>query len=171
MCRYATTLVMKLAYGHQIMSDDDEYIKIAENFSYAFGKSGSPGTTPPDFMPFCRFSGSCAMPEADICLVRHIPAWVPGAWWSKHGRAWRFAIHDILNIPFDRVRKQMVSSWLTVIPYHRRGDTGSLSEYRKMGRLSHHSWLHIWRRSRRKEWQPQTTWTISKGQQEQFMQV
>jgi hypothetical protein len=56
--RYATTLVMKLAYGHQILSDDDEYIKIGENFSNAFGKSGSPGTTPPDFMPFCAFSAT-----------------------------------------------------------------------------------------------------------------
>jgi hypothetical protein len=77
------------------------------------------------------------MPTTNICLVRHIPAWVPGAWWSKHGRAWRFAIHDILNIPFDQVRKQMVSFRLTVTPGPRRNDTGSLYECRKMGRPSH----------------------------------
>jgi hypothetical protein len=53
--RYATTLVMKLAYGHQVLSDDDEYIKMGENFSSAFGKSGSPGTTPPDFLPLRTF--------------------------------------------------------------------------------------------------------------------
>jgi hypothetical protein len=51
--RYATTLVMKIAYGHQILSDDDEYIKIADIFASAIAGSGSPGTTPPDVMPIC----------------------------------------------------------------------------------------------------------------------
>jgi hypothetical protein len=32
------------------------------------------------------------------------------AWWSKFGRDWRFAFDDMFNIPFDGVRKQMVSA-------------------------------------------------------------
>ena len=55
--RYATTLIMKLAYGHQILSDDDDYIKIAENTSRCVARSGAAGATPPDFMPIRAFSG------------------------------------------------------------------------------------------------------------------
>ena len=42
---------MKITYGHQIVSDDDEYVKIADVCSTAIARSGSPGTTPPDVMP------------------------------------------------------------------------------------------------------------------------
>jgi hypothetical protein len=53
--RYSTALVINIAYGHQILSDDDEYIKIAENSSEAIARAGSAGTTPPDLLPICEF--------------------------------------------------------------------------------------------------------------------
>ena len=102
---------MKMAYGHQIRSDDDDYIKIAENTSRCMARSGAAGATPPDFMPIRALSAcSVNMLTTDVHVhqVRHIPAWVPGAWWSKYGRDWRFAMQDLFNIPFDRVKKQMV---------------------------------------------------------------
>jgi hypothetical protein len=46
---------MKIAYGYQILSDDDEYIRMAENASLAVAGSGIPGTTPPDLLPICAF--------------------------------------------------------------------------------------------------------------------
>jgi hypothetical protein len=55
MKRYTTTLIMKIAYGYQILSDDDEYIRMAENTSLAVARSGIPGTTPPDLLPFCAY--------------------------------------------------------------------------------------------------------------------
>jgi hypothetical protein len=108
--RYATTLVIKIAYGHQILSDDDEYIKISEANSQAVSRSGAPGTTPPDFMPICTKTAATPGQYTSLTIlqVRHVPAWVPGAWWSKYGRDWRFAMQDLFNIPFDRVRQQMV---------------------------------------------------------------
>jgi hypothetical protein len=33
---------------------------------------------------------------------------VPGAWWSKYAKRWRFAVQDIFNVGFDRVKEQMV---------------------------------------------------------------
>jgi hypothetical protein len=50
-----TALIMKIAYGYQILSDDDEYIRMAENNSLAVG---IPGTTPPVLLPFCAFFSS-----------------------------------------------------------------------------------------------------------------
>ena len=49
---------MKIAYGHQIESDDDEYIKLTENVSLAHVDAGDPGTAPVDFFPI-RTSVPC----------------------------------------------------------------------------------------------------------------
>ena len=54
--RFSTTLVMKIAYGYQIVSDDDDYIRIAENISIAGNRSGTPGMAPPDLIPIRMFS-------------------------------------------------------------------------------------------------------------------
>jgi hypothetical protein len=43
-----------------------------------------------------------------LLTVRHIPFWFPGAWWSRHGRHWQPTIKDILELPFESARKQMV---------------------------------------------------------------
>jgi hypothetical protein len=59
--RFAITLVMKLAYGHRILSDDDEYIKLAENASIALSSSGAPGMTPPDLLPICVFAAALVL--------------------------------------------------------------------------------------------------------------
>ena len=42
---------MKIAYGHEIERDDDEYIKMTENVSLAHVDAGDPGTAPVDFFP------------------------------------------------------------------------------------------------------------------------
>lgn len=51
--RFATAIVIKLAYGHQITSDKDEYIQIAEDSTRALHAGGVLGATPLDFFPFC----------------------------------------------------------------------------------------------------------------------
>jgi hypothetical protein len=50
--RFSTAIIMRVAYGHQITSDDDPYVKIAHDTGYALSNAGSPGSTPVDFIPF-----------------------------------------------------------------------------------------------------------------------
>jgi hypothetical protein len=52
--RFASALVMVVAYGHRIRSDDDEYMKMGVTFSAAIDECVSVGTTPPDLLPFCE---------------------------------------------------------------------------------------------------------------------
>ena len=49
--RFGAAVIMKIAYGHQIETDDDEYIKLTENVSLAHVDAGDPGTAPVDFFP------------------------------------------------------------------------------------------------------------------------
>ena len=47
---------MRITYGHQITSEEDPYVKIAERITYIVTNGGLPGTTPIDFFPFRRFT-------------------------------------------------------------------------------------------------------------------
>jgi hypothetical protein len=167
--RYSTTLVMKIAYGHQILSDDDEYIKIAEKSTEANARAGSAGMTPPDLLPFCEFPAYSirSILMTNDRTVRHIPAWVPGAWWSKFGRDWRFAVHDMFNIPFDRVREQMVCSHIQ----HEMCCLTWFAYHRTKGQHSHHTSPTIWPHWRLKEHQLRRISMTSGGQLGQSMQV
>lgn len=52
--RYSTSVSMRIAYGHQIRSDDDEYIKIGTEGANSFLVGGTPGATMIDLFPICE---------------------------------------------------------------------------------------------------------------------
>ena len=47
-------MVITGAYGHKVMSDDDELIKQMEHATHITTSVGSPGATPVDFFPICE---------------------------------------------------------------------------------------------------------------------
>lgn len=50
---------MKIAYGQEIETDNDEYIKMTENVSLAHVDAGDPGTALVDFFPIRESPCSC----------------------------------------------------------------------------------------------------------------
>lgn len=58
--RFATAIIIETAYGHQIVTDDDPYLKMAEDLcNYAV-----PALTPPEgsaveALPFCKVHDTC----------------------------------------------------------------------------------------------------------------
>ena len=46
MRRFTTAIVMKIAYGHDIVSDDDHYLKLTDEIGSAVNNSGPVGNTP-----------------------------------------------------------------------------------------------------------------------------
>jgi hypothetical protein len=103
---------MRVAYGHQITSDDDPYVKIAQDTGYALSNGGSPGSTPVDFFPFRAYSLKCWYIDRLLtCLptaVRYFPSWFPGAFYAGFAKDNKFAIEALHNYPFEEVSKQMV---------------------------------------------------------------
>ena|SRR5271170_5284098 len=51
---FSTAIIMRIAYGHRVVSDDDQFIRLTNERGYAVSNSGSPGSTPVDFFPFCK---------------------------------------------------------------------------------------------------------------------
>lgn len=44
---------MRIAYGHQIVSEDDEFMTIVNDVAYALNNGGPPGATIVDYFPIC----------------------------------------------------------------------------------------------------------------------
>ncbi|KAF9456702.1 cytochrome P450 [Collybia nuda] len=89
--RFSTATIIRIAFGHQISSEDDPYVKIAEKVGYAISNSGSPGNTPVDFLPF----------------LRYFPSWFPGTHYAVLARKNRPFVDTLHDYPVEQVISQM----------------------------------------------------------------
>ncbi|EKM55769.1 uncharacterized protein PHACADRAFT_195821 [Phanerochaete carnosa HHB-10118-sp] len=64
--RYSTAITMEIAYGHRILSNDDEHLKAAERILDILLEASQPSLL--DVSP----------------LFENLPAWFPGAWFVKY---------------------------------------------------------------------------------------
>ncbi|KAJ8693265.1 hypothetical protein PTI98_010503 [Pleurotus ostreatus] len=55
LARFTTAVAIRIAYGHQIVSDDDEYIDILDTMGTAVRAGGLPGATAIDAFPICMY--------------------------------------------------------------------------------------------------------------------
>ncbi|GLB38520.1 putative cytochrome p450 [Lyophyllum shimeji] len=89
--RFSTAVIVEIAYGHQIVSDDDPYVKIAEDVCEATANSGPPGGTPVDIFPF----------------LRHFPSWFPGAYYAGYARKTWHLVRKLYDFPTECVTAEM----------------------------------------------------------------
>ncbi len=101
---------MRIAYGHQILSDDDPYVDIAKGSGHALSHCGPPGNTPVDLFPF-RMCSPLYPNTAQLThfVVQYFPSWFPGAFFAGRAREFKVAIRRMHDYPYDEVRKEMVS--------------------------------------------------------------
>ncbi|KAJ8519138.1 hypothetical protein ONZ45_g3868 [Pleurotus djamor] len=66
--RFSTAIAMRIAYGHQIVSDNDEYIKLSNAHISSMSESGNPGANPVDFFPFA--TSLPGFPERIVLMSR-----------------------------------------------------------------------------------------------------
>ena len=50
---FSTSIVSAIAYGYEVLSDDDPYLQLARESGYALSHCGPPGGTPVDLFPIC----------------------------------------------------------------------------------------------------------------------
>ncbi|RGP79472.1 hypothetical protein FLONG3_2433 [Fusarium longipes] len=82
--RFAVAIVLQVSYGKEVSSDDDPYIRIANDAMYATGNGGVPANSVVDLVPF----------------VRYLPDWLVNDWSLRFARQWRWAITKLHDIPF-----------------------------------------------------------------------
>ncbi|KNZ78681.1 O-methylsterigmatocystin oxidoreductase [Termitomyces sp. J132] len=91
--RFSTSIIMQVAYGHQIASDEDPYLQMTEHISHSLSNAGSPGNTPVDFFP----------------ILNYLPSWFPGAYYAGFARKQRSAIRKLHDYPFYDVKAQLAA--------------------------------------------------------------
>lgn len=90
--RAIASVTLDVAYGIQIKSMDDEYIRLILDGVEIFNMSKVPGAFWVDLAPF----------------LRHIPAWVPGAAAKKFSERYGPDVQRMRNQPFDMVKNGQV---------------------------------------------------------------
>ncbi|KAF8884133.1 cytochrome P450 [Infundibulicybe gibba] len=89
--RFAASIVIRIAYGHQISSDDDEYNVMSYNIASALDAAGPPGGTVVDFFPF----------------LQYLPSWFPGTHFANQARRFRKYVRDLHERPIEHIRQRM----------------------------------------------------------------
>ncbi|KAJ8520800.1 hypothetical protein ONZ45_g2406 [Pleurotus djamor] len=91
--RYATSVLLRIAYGHKILSDDDEILSLVHKLGSVQEQTGPPGGTALDLFPF----------------LRYFPSWFPGTHYANFARQWNWLVRDLHDVPFKHVTAQLAS--------------------------------------------------------------
>ncbi|EKM48707.1 uncharacterized protein PHACADRAFT_108423 [Phanerochaete carnosa HHB-10118-sp] len=91
--RFATAVIMEIAYGHKITSDDDPYVCMMEKTTSISTEAGN-SLTILDFFP----------------SLKYLPRWFPGNWFGRLAKDAAPFVQHMRNMPFERVRQQMASA-------------------------------------------------------------
>ncbi|KAJ2934553.1 hypothetical protein H1R20_g2525, partial [Candolleomyces eurysporus] len=83
--RYAAATILKITYGHEVHSVDDQFIHLAERAATLTIQSGSPAATLVDFFP----------------ALRHIPTWAPFSDFKKDALETRKAVEAMMDVPYE----------------------------------------------------------------------
>ena len=52
--RFASAVIMEIAYGHRIETDDDRYLTLSEQVNQAAAGAGDAGVSLVDLLPICK---------------------------------------------------------------------------------------------------------------------
>ncbi|KAJ7708771.1 cytochrome P450 [Mycena rosella] len=91
--RFAGAIVLKIAYGYQADDHNDPLVKLVDEAMDQFSEMTAPNAFAVDVFPFLRF----------------VPQWFPGASWKKKVGHYHKTLQNMLDTPYEWVKKQMAS--------------------------------------------------------------
>ncbi|KAJ8522796.1 hypothetical protein ONZ45_g689 [Pleurotus djamor] len=91
--RYTTAVALRVAYGHQVVSDDDDYLRLIKEAVTVTQVCGMPASTFLDYFPVFRF----------------FPSWFPGTHYANVARAGRPAVRRLIEEPYNWVTEKLAN--------------------------------------------------------------
>ncbi|KAJ7463862.1 cytochrome P450 [Mycena galericulata] len=91
--RSAAETILSAVYGIDIQPSDDTYIALACEALESLSAAGVPGKYLVDSLP----------------MLKHIPAWLPGARFKRDAKEWRKLAAAMRDVPFAETKRQMES--------------------------------------------------------------
>ncbi|KIM73756.1 hypothetical protein PILCRDRAFT_828807, partial [Piloderma croceum F 1598] len=90
--RATVAIIMMIAYGHEVRSLDDTYVKLADKAMESFSIATEPGAFLVDFLP----------------ALKYVPAWFPGAEFKRKAKAWRKLSQSMLKSPYEMTKRKVL---------------------------------------------------------------
>ncbi|KAJ7917471.1 cytochrome P450 [Mycena leptocephala] len=87
----AGEFVMSMSYGIDVLPSNDPYIALARDAVHTFSVANTPGRYLVNQFP----------------LLKHIPAWFPGAKFKRDPAEWRKLARGMIELPFSETKRQM----------------------------------------------------------------
>lgn len=91
--RFSSSVVLSIAYGIRIESDQDPFLLLAEKIAWIFANGGPPGATMVDIFP----------------VLRKMPSWVKIFPSLNFARSSYYTVQEFRNTPFEWVKKEMAN--------------------------------------------------------------
>ncbi|TFK33336.1 cytochrome P450 [Crucibulum laeve] len=88
---FSTSIIMHIAYGREVISDDDIFVKIVEDAAQGFNSCGPAGNTIVDLLPF----------------LQYMPSWFPGTYYAEKARSYKAAVKKVHDFPYDTIKNQL----------------------------------------------------------------
>ncbi|KAG1781104.1 cytochrome P450 [Suillus placidus] len=91
--RYAGGLTLLVVYGHQVKSNDDPFLTLAEECVDILANriASGGGIWPVDIFPF----------------LKHIPLWFPGASFKRNAQIWKAKMEEFVDRPYEFVKNEI----------------------------------------------------------------
>nr|BAL05150.1 cytochrome P450 [Phanerodontia chrysosporium] len=88
---YVVSIIVEIVFGHRILSEDDEHLKIADVFVKIQHEASQPSLL--DVSP----------------LFAKLPSWFPGAWFIKYIEDTKAILSHVIHHPVSLVQEQLAS--------------------------------------------------------------
>lgn len=91
--RYAGGLTLSVVYGHQVKSNDDEFLRLAEDCVDVLAN---------------RIASSGQIWLVDVFpILKHIPLWFPGSSFKRQAAQWKAMMQEFVDRPYNLVLDEM----------------------------------------------------------------
>jgi cytochrome P450 len=106
---YLGRTIIKAVYGIDIEDEQSEFIRLPEMLVQSFTRVTIPGQFMVDLLPFCEhFHGLSLRGHSDEVVVKHVPAWFPGAGFQHLAQEHLVMQRQALNNPVEHIQAEMV---------------------------------------------------------------
>ncbi|EKM54607.1 uncharacterized protein PHACADRAFT_210407 [Phanerochaete carnosa HHB-10118-sp] len=95
--RFTAAVIMEIAYGHKVASDDDPYVDIAERTHKILMEAGH-SLSILDFFPW----------------LRYLPSWFPGNWFGRFANDAASFVQHMRDMPFEQATGNAAPSFTSM---------------------------------------------------------
>ncbi|PPQ95430.1 hypothetical protein CVT26_008451 [Gymnopilus dilepis] len=107
---FATAVILRIDYGHDLVSRDDPYYKVVSDAGYCSSHCAPPGSNLVDLLPISSFMHFLLpWPELKVGSVKYLPSWFPGTYPATQARFFRPVVDLMHDYTLNEVKRQLVS--------------------------------------------------------------